>query len=89
MNTFRAKNINEGILIDIPTVIIPNRTKYKIYRQDEDGVTELVGEIKSGDFEFIDRTARENKSYFYGISIVFSDGQQGNLGMRKSITRRR
>jgi hypothetical protein len=89
MNTFSAKNIDEGILIGIPTVIIQDRAKYKIYRQDDDGATKLIGEIKSGDFEFIDKTVRENTNYFYGISIVFSDGQEGNVGMRKSIIRRR
>lgn len=89
MNTFSARNINDGILISIPLVIIPDRSKYKIYRQENDGETKLIGEINSGNFEFVDKSVRDKANYIYGISIVFSDGYEGKIGNRKSVTRKK
>jgi hypothetical protein len=87
MNTFRLANTTDGVRITIPTIIIGSRMKYIVYREDKDGTTKKLGEIPSGNFEFVDKTARSGQRYWYSIAIEFENGQVGTIGSRKSMVR--
>lgn len=86
MDVFYVRNSKDAIEISVPPMILDERKLYNIYRREakEKSFTKL-GSMPATQFEYNDKTAKQNVVYVYAVTVTNNDGREGVRGKSISV----